>query len=132
MAQNIRYTSIADVLVIQVNISNKVPAFWRQLLLQNIFFKSLVIKLASVTVKPEIDIIVKNPYFKLLANNIIFSILEKFFLKKIESNIKADAPFFYSLIREVSGIKKVNTVDSDKNMSTTTPLAIKSRENRQF
>ncbi len=60
------------------------------------------------------DAVIKNPYFKLPANNITPSTLEKFSLEKIKSNIKADALFLYSLIRKTSGVKKVNTVDSDK------------------
>lgn len=132
MAQGMGHALIADILVAQVNISNKVPAFWRQLLLQNISFMSLITKLASATVKQEIDAVIKNPYFKLLADNITPFTLEEFSLKKIESNIKADAPFFHSLIREVSNVKKVNIADGDKNMSATTSLATKSREDHQF
>ncbi len=45
------HASIVDVLVAQVNISNKVPAFWHQLLLQNTSFMSLVTKLASAMIK---------------------------------------------------------------------------------
>lgn len=82
------YASIADVLVAQVNISNQVPAFRRQLLLQNTSFMSLVTELASTTVKQEMDAVVKNPYFKLPADNITPSTLEEFSLEKIESNIK--------------------------------------------
>lgn len=74
--------------------------------MQNTSFISLITKLVSGKVKQKIDDIVKNLYFKLLANNITASILKEFCLKKIKSNIKADAPFFYSLIRKVSGIKK--------------------------
>ena len=132
MAQGIGYASIADVLVAQVNILNEVPAFRRQLLLQNTSFISVFTKLASARVKQEMDAVVKNPYFKLLANNITPSILEEFSVEKIESNIKVDALFFYSLIKEVSGIKKVNAANSDKNMSTTTPLAMKSKQDCQF
>ncbi len=62
------HASIAEVLVAQVNISNEVPAFRRQLLLQNTSFISLVTKLASATVKQEMDAVVKNPYFKLPAD----------------------------------------------------------------
>ncbi len=76
------------------------------------------------------DAIVKNPYFKLLANNITPSILEKFSLKKIESNIKADAPFLHSLIKKASGVNKANVTNGDKNMSATTPLVMKSRKIR--
>lgn len=76
--------------------------------------------------------VVNNLYFKLLANNITFSILEKFFLEKLKNNIKADIPFFYSLIREASGVKKVNATNTDKNMSATTSLVAKSRKDCQF
>ncbi len=62
-----------------------------------------------------------------LHNNITPSTLEKFFLEKFKSNIKRNI-LLYSLIREASGIKKVNAVNSDKNMSATTPLITKSRE----
>ena len=96
MAQGMGYASIADVLVAQVNISKKVPTFWHQLLLENRSFISHVTKLASATVKQEIDTIIKNLYFKLSANNIIPSILEEFSLEKIENNIKVDALFFHS------------------------------------
>ncbi len=78
------------------------------------------------------DAVVKNLYFKLIADNITPSTLEEFFLEKIESNIKADVLFLHSLIRKASGVKKVNATDVDKNMSATTLLAMKSRENRQF
>lgn len=44
------YTSIADVLVVQINVSKDVPAFWYQLL-QNTAFISLVSKLTSATIK---------------------------------------------------------------------------------
>lgn len=98
---------IADILIALVNILNKVPVFWHQLLLQNISFMSLVTKLTWAILKQKIDTIVKNPYFKLSANNITFSILEGFSLEKIESNIKADAFFLDSLIREISDVDKV-------------------------
>lgn len=124
------YASIADVLVAQVNISNQVPAFWHQLLLQNTSFMSLVTKFALAMIKQEIDAVVKNPYFKLPADNITPSTLGEFSLEKIENNLKADAPFFHSLIREASGVQKVNDANGDKNTSNTTPLAAKSREDR--
>ena len=126
------YASIADVLVAQVNISNKVPAFWRQLLLQNTSFISLVTKLALATIKQKMDAVIKNPYFKLLANNITPSILKEFFLEKIENNIKADAFFLHSLIKEISGIRKVNVINDDKNISATTLLATTSKKDCQF
>ena len=126
------YASIANVLVAQVNISNQVPAFRHQLLLQNTSFILFVIELALAMVKQEIDAVVKNPYFKLPADNITSSTLEEFFLEKIESNLKADAIFFHFLIREASGVQKVNDANSDKNTSNTTPLAAKSREDCHF
>ena len=126
------YASIVDVLVAQVNISNQVPAFWRQLFLQNISFMSLVTKLALAMIKQEMDAVVKNLYFKLPVDNITPSTFEEFSLEKIENNLKADTPFFHSLIREASGIQKVNNADGDKNTSNTTPLAAKSREDRHF
>ena len=89
---------------------------------------SLVIKLALAIIKQEMDVVVKNPYFKLLADNITLSTLEEFSLEKIKSNLKADAPFFHSLIREASGIQKVNNINGDKNMSNTTHLAAKSKK----
>ena len=92
------YPLIVDVLVAQVNILNKIPAFQHQLLLQNTFFMSLVTKLVSARVKQEIDAVFKNFYFKLPADNITPSTLEEFSLEKIENNIKTDAFFLYSLI----------------------------------
>ena len=93
---------------------------------------SLVTKLALAMVKQKMDAVVKNPYFKLSANNITSSTLEEFSLEKIESNLKADASFFHSLIRETSGVQKVNNADGDKNTSNTTPLAAKSRKDCHF
>ncbi len=130
MVQGMRYVSIADVLVAQVNISNKVPAFRRQFLLQNTSFMLLVTKLASATVKQEMDAVVKNPYFKLSTDNRTPSTLEEFSLEKIKSNIKADAPFLHSLIREASSDKKVNAANGDKKMYATALLLTKSREDR--
>ncbi len=91
-ARTMGYSSIVDVLVTQSNVSIDVPAFGRQLL-QNTAFMSLVTKLATATVKQKIDAVVKNPYFKLLADNITPSTLKEFSLEKIDSNIKADAYF---------------------------------------
>lgn len=91
---------------------------------------SLIIELTLAMVKQEIDTVIKNPYFKLSANNIILSTLEEFSLEKIESNLKADVSFFHSLIREASGIQKVIAANGDKNTSNTTPLVAKSREDR--
>ena len=88
---------------------------------------SLITKLALAMVKQKMNAVVKISYFKLPANNITSSTLE-FSLEKIESNLKADIPFFHSLIREASGVQKVNTADNDKNTSNTTPLAAKSRK----
>ena len=132
MVQNIGYILIVKILVAQVNISNKIPTFWHQFLLQNTSFMSLVTKLILAIVKQKMDAIIKNLYFKLSANNITPSILEKFSLEKIKSNIKVDAPFLYSLIKEASGVKKINVTNCDKNISATTPLATKNRENCQF
>ena len=69
-------------------------------------------------VKQEIDVVIKNLYFKLLADNITPSTLKNFFLEKIESNIKVDTTFFHSLIREASDIQKVNIINSNKNTFT--------------
>lgn len=93
---------------------------------------SLVTKLALAIIKKKIDAIVKKPYFKLLANNITPSILEGFSLKKIKSNLKANALFFYSLIREKSDVQKVNAVNGDKNMSNTILLVAKNKEDCHF
>ena len=73
-------------------------------MLQNISFISLITELILITVKQEIDMVIKNLYFKLLADNITPSIFKKFSLEKIESNIKVDIFFFHSLIRETSDI----------------------------
>ena len=78
------------------------------------------------------DIVIKNPYFKLLGNNITLSRYEKFFLEKIKRNTKVDALFLYSLIRKASDVKKVNAINSDKNMSATTLLVTNNKEDRQF
>ena len=78
---------------------------------------SLVTKLASAIIQQEMDAIVKNSYFKLSANNITLSTLKEFSLEKIKSNIKADAPFFHSLIREASDVKKVNAERTKKIVS---------------
>lgn len=91
---------------------------------------SLITKLALAMVKQEMDTVVKNLYFKLSANNITPSTLEEFSLEKIESNLKADALFFHSLIREASDVQKINAADGDKNTSNTTLLAANSREDR--
>lgn len=91
-----------------------------------------IIKLTLAMIKQKIDAVIKNFYFKLSANNITSSILKKFFLEKIQSNLKVDAPFFHSLIRETSGVQKINVTNSDKNMSNTTLLATKSREDCYF
>lgn len=72
--------------------------------------------------------IIKNFYFKLSANNLTPSTFEEFSLKEIKSNIKADISFFYFLIRVASNVKKVNITNSNKNMFTTTFLAIKSKK----
>ena len=93
---------------------------------------SLVTKPAWATLKQEVDTVVKNPYFKFPANLITLSILNEFSLEKIESNIKADALFLHPLIKIASSIKKVNAANNDKNMSTTTLLVTKSREDCQF
>ena len=91
-----------------------------------------VTKLVLVIVKQEMDLIVKNHYFKLLANNITPFTHEKFSLERIESNFKMDTLFFYFLIREISTVQKVNTANGDKNMSNTTLLVAKSREDCHF
>lgn len=70
--------------------------------------------------KQEMNTIVKNSNFKLLANNITPSILEEFSLEKIDSNIKANTLFLYFLIQEATGIKIVNIVDYDNNTFATT------------
>ena len=82
----------------------------------------LITELVLARVKQEMDIIIKNSYFKLLANNITLSILEKFYLEKIENNIKADISFFHFLKGEAFSI------NSNKNMSITTRLMVKSIE----
>lgn len=88
-----RYFLITNILITKNNILINVPAFWHQFL-QNISFISLVTKFASAIVKQKIDVIVKNPYFKLSANNITFTtIFKEFSLKKINNNIIADLFF---------------------------------------
>ena len=78
------------------------------------------------------DVVVKNFYFKLPADNITLSTFKEFSLEKIENNIKIDALFFHFLIKEASDIKKVNIANGDKNISTTTSLIIKSKKDCQF
>lgn len=55
--------------------------------MQNISFILFATRIVSVMVKQKIDAVIKNPYFKLLANDITPSIVEEFSLEKIESNI---------------------------------------------
>lgn len=93
---------------------------------------SLVIKLVSATIKQKIDTVIKNPYFKLLANNIILSILKKFFLEKIDSNIKMNIFFLHSLIWEKASVKIVNIADYDSDTSATTLFATNSKKNLYF
>lgn len=107
-------------------------AFFYQFLLQNISFISLIPKFALAKIKKKVDMVIKNFYFKLPATQITFSILEKFFLIKIKNNMKIDVCFFYSLIRKTSGIKKVNTINSDKNIFVTTFLLTKNKKDCQF
>ncbi len=125
------YSSIADVLVTQSNVSIDEPAFQRQLL-QNTAFMSLVTEFATATLKQEMDAVVRNPYFKLSADNITLSTLEEFSLEKIDNNIKSDAPFLHSLIREAAGIEIVNTADCNSDTSATTSSSANSKENLHF
>lgn len=83
-------------------------------------------------VKQEMYTIIKNPYFKLLTNNITYSTLENIFLEKIKSNIKTNRLFLCSLIKKEYGIKKVNAINSDKNMFNTIFLVIKNRKDHLF
>lgn len=76
--------------------------------------------------------VVRNPYFKFLANNITPSILEELSLEKSDSNIKVDALFLYSLIREAVGVGKLNAANCDNDTFATTFLAANSRENLHF
>lgn len=78
------------------------------------------------------DAIAKNLYFKFSANNVTLSILGDFLLKKIESNIKADALFFLSSIKEASSVKKINAADSDRCIFVTTIFITKGRKDCQF
>lgn len=55
------------------------------------------------------DAVIKNSYFKLLANDITPSILKKFSLEKIKSNIKTNAYFLYSPIKKISMLLIVTT-----------------------
>lgn len=83
-------------------------------------------------VKQEIYTIIKNPYFKLLTNNITYFTLENIFLEKIKSNIKTNRLFLYFLIKKTYSIKKVNAINSDKNMFNTIFLIIKNRKDHLF
>lgn len=77
-------------------------------------------------------VIVKNPYFKLLANNISLFILKKFFLEKIDSNIKANASFLHFLIQEIVNIKIDNTINYDHDISITTFFTTNTKKNYIF
>lgn len=59
-----------------------------------------------VIIKQKFEIVVKNSYFKLSADNITFFILKGFFLEKIDSNIKKNV-FYILLIKKKAGIKMV-------------------------
>lgn len=61
--------------------------------------------------------VVKNPYFKLSADNITPSMIEKFFLEKIHSNIKTNISFLHFLIKKSASIKMINTTNYDNNIS---------------
>lgn len=83
-------------------------------------------------VKHKIDAVVKNLYFKLSVNNITFFMLEKFFLEKIDNNIKVNIYFLYFLIQEAISIKIVNTTNYDNNISVTTFSIANSKKNLYF
>lgn len=55
---------------------------------------SHIIIFASTIFKLEMEAVVSNPYLRFLANNVTFSILDKFFIEKINSNMKTDALFY--------------------------------------
>lgn len=76
--------------------------------------------------------IVKNPYFKLLVNNIILSILKEFYLKKVDSNIITDIPFLHSLNQEIVDIKIVNIANCDHNISLNTLSTANNKEKLNF
>lgn len=63
------------------------------------------------------NVIIKDLYLKLLTNNIIFSIFKEFSIEKIESNIKENASFLHSLIRELTSIKKINAINRGNKMA---------------
>lgn len=75
--------------------------------MQNTIFISFIIKIALVIVKQKIDAIIKNFYFKLIVNNIIFFRPEEFFLKIINGNIKINIFFLNFLIKKNSWYQKI-------------------------
>lgn len=95
------------------------PAF-RYQFLQNIAFILFITKLALVMIKQKINTIITNLYFKLLANNINLSTSDKFFLEKINSNIKVNASFLQFLIIEVTNIRNINITNYEINISAIT------------
>lgn len=92
----------------------------------------LVTKLAIATIKQKIDTVLRNLYFKLPADNITLFTLEKFFLEKIDNNIKVNTTFLHSLIQEAAGVKIINTTDCEIDIFVTTLSAANSKENLYF
>lgn len=101
-------------------------------LLQNIAFMLFITKLTSAIIKQKIDAIIRNFYLKLSINNISLSIFDKFFLEKIDSNIKTNVFLFQSFIKKVLGIKKINAINLQIDIFTITTLAINNRKNHHF
>lgn len=93
---------------------------------------SLVTKFVLTSVKYEIDIVVKNLYFKLLANIINLYIFKELSLEKIDSNIKADVSILYFLIWEAADIGIVNTANYNSDISATTLFTANNKENLYF
>lgn len=61
-------------------------------------------------IKLKINTIIINPYFKLLVNNFSFFIFNKFFLEKIDNNIKTNKFFLQFLIKKITNIKKLKLI----------------------
>lgn len=90
---------------------------------------SLITKLVLATVKQEVNAVVTNSYFKLSTNNVTPSILKGFYLEKIKSNIKEDILFLHSLIKETTGVRKINVINCG-NKTANSKKDLYSRNNK--
>lgn len=100
--------------------------------MQNTTFISLITKFASVIIKQKMDTIITNYYFKLAANNIRLSILNKFFLEKIDNNIKINTTILQSLLKKITDMKKTNATNLEIDIFAIITSAVNSKKNHQF